>query len=388
MADGHQLLVESLPAHEPVSGAVAWDDQRTRDGLKVSWKGPVAVLGAGLIAMLVAASDTPIAFVGDFALFALIVGVIVRLVFWRRDRRRLRSVLQSGQWTLVNVVILADMLGRDLSGWEQFLARGHPRKGLHYGDKVVAIIDPGTGEVRGTWLPFTRTHPWPGLDVRRWAWLVTSPTAKDATIAPIDRSAVVGLRKGPGFAKALHDHAWNVLRSADLPPAPGGRPMGTVEVGVSHPPDEPERWPNRPMSIRARVVIVGFLAALTVVAGVGDTLAHRSKIEHREELVQNGTKATAKVIGDRSDRRSSDRLTLLIVDGPYAGSVGTRKVDGGPKKLPGDTVTVFHAQDDIDDLVIVGYDQDDRDTGWILGGATIAVAIGLWAAHRRQLPLP
>lgn len=199
-------------------------------------------------------------------------------------------------------------------------------------------------------------------------------------MASIDRHIVVGLRRGPGFAKALHDHAWNALRVRDLQPAPGGRPLSAVEVGIRHPVDEPERWPNRPTSLRTRVMIVIILAALTVAAGVSDTLAHRSKIEQREELVQDGVEATAKIIGDRSDT-----ITLVILDGPYAGFIGTRNVDDGAKQSPDDKVTVFHAHGNVKALFIVGYDEDRRDTGWILAAATLATAIGLGVSHRRAL---
>lgn len=380
--------MEPLPAFEPVSGATAWDDPRTRDALKPRWRWLAAILGAGLVSTLVVTSGTPFAFLGAIGLVSLFIGGLARLILRRRDRRLLRSVLRSGQWTLVNVVVLADMLGRELTGWEQVMAKGATRGGVHAEHKVAAIIDPGTGEVRGTWLPFTRIHSWPGLDVRRWAWVVVSPDVKGAAIAPIDRHVVVGLRRGPGFSKALHDHAWNALRAADLQPAPGGRAMGAFEAGVSHPVDEPERWPNRPMLLRARVMIVAILAAVTVVAGVSDTFAYRSKIAHREALVENGAEATAEVLDYCSCGKSPDEIRLMILDGPYAGFTGTRRVDRGPTKSRGDTIRVFHARDDIEDLYLVGYDQDRRAAGWTLAVATIAVAIGLGITHRRASARP
>ena len=161
--------------------------------------------------------------------------------------------------------------------------------------------------------------------------------------------------------------------------------MGSVEVGVRHPVDEPERWPNRPMSLRARVTIVAILVALTAAIGVRDTLAHQSKIEHREELVQNGVEATAEVVDYCSCGKQPDKITVKILDGPFAGFGGTRSIDRGPEKSPGDTVTVFHARGNVEDLIIVGYDQDRRDSGWVLAAATITVAIGLGITHRKAL---
>ncbi len=378
-----RLEVESLPTYQPPLGASAWDDEASRTAIGPQWRRRGVVLGVLVLAMLASASGTAIAPVGGVVVFVLVVVTVVRGVFAHRDRRRVRRALRSGPWQLVNAVVLADTLGRELSSWEAFFARGHKRGGVHYGDKVVAIIDPGSGNVCGTWLPFTRTHPWPRLDERRWAWFVSEPGG-DAAIASIDRTRVVGLRRGPRFVKALHDHAWNVLRDAEIPPAPGGRPVALAFAGVLHPLGEVERWPNRPMTTRARVAIVGSMLAVAAVTGLSDTLAHLDKVDHNAELVENGVEARAEVIGYRSGgRSSSDRISIVILDGPFAGFGGTRSVDRGPKARPGAIVTIFTDPDDVDDLLIVGYDQDVRSTGWILLVSTGVVGGWLWTSHRR-----
>lgn len=359
------------------------DDPRTRDALTWSWTVPVAVLGLGSFATLIAYTGTPFAPLGGIVMVVLIFASIIRLVFWSRDRRRIRAVLRSGNWTLVNVVVLAHLLERDQDERERFLSKEVGTVALHRGDKVAAIIDPATGNCEGTWLPFTRANPWPGLDTRRWAWVVAAPGAKRAVVASVNRSHLVALRRGPGLSKALHDQAWNVLRSADVPPAPGGRPMGTLDAGVRHPPGEPELWPNRPMSVRARVAIVAALIAVTAGFGVSDTLAHRAKVENRQRLEQNGVVVAAKVLDDRSARGSSDSITIVILDGPHQGLVSTRRIEGSSSEPPDGEVTVLHSQSDINDFVIVGYDPDRRTTAWVFGAGTIAVAIGLWFTQRQ-----
>lgn len=381
MTEFRRLEAEQLPAHEPVVGASAWDDEATRSAVGPNWRRRGVVLGALVLAAALSASGSGVAWVGSIATFSLLVSVIVGGVLGRRDRRRLRVALESGPWQLANVVVLAEMLGRDLSKLETISARGHKRGGVHYGEKVVAIVDPATGEVRGTWLPLTRPHPWPGLDERRWAWFVATPDG-DAAIASIDRLRIVALRRGHRFGKALHDHAWNVLRSTDVPPAPGRTPMVVGDAGVTHPPGEAERWPNRPMSARARVAIVAVLLAVTGLMGVSDTLAHQAKVDHNRYLLADGIEAHAEVTGHRSGGSSPDRVSIRILDGPYTGFSGTRTVARGSKARPGDVVTVFHAPDDVDDLLIVGYDQDVRSTGWVLLIVTAVVAGSLWASHR------
>lgn len=155
------------------------------------------------------------------------------------------------------------------------------------------------------------------------------------------------------------------------------------DAGVTHLPGEPECWPNRPMSTRSRVVIVALLASAALIMGITDTIAHQDKIQRRDDLVELGIETRARVIAYRSNGRSSDLITIQLLDGPYEGFRGTRSVDRGPEASPGDVVTVFHASDDVNDLVIVGYDQDARSTGWYLAIATLVVGIWLWSTHRR-----
>ena len=154
-------------------------------------------------------------------------------------------------------------------------------------------------------------------------------------------------------------------------------------AGVEHPEGERERWPNRPMPTIARVAIVACLAVATVVAANADVRANRAEGGHRRDLEAHGVEVRAEVVEYDKAPKSDARITLLLLDGPFAGYTGTVVVARGPRATEGQVLTVFHSPDDVNDLVIEGYERNRRGTGWFLGSMTLVVAGALWLSHRR-----
>jgi hypothetical protein len=137
------------------------------------------------------------------------------------------------------------------------------------------------------------------------------------------------------------------------------------------------------MGARMRVMIVASLAIITIVTGVNDSVAHRTKVDHRRELIKDGTEARARVVDFQGNDHGPDQISIVILDGPFAEFGGTRSVDRGPSAKPGDIVTAHYDPNDVDDLVIDGYDEDVRVAGWLLAAITISVGLLLWASSRR-----
>lgn len=135
---------------------------------------------------------------------------------------------------------------------------------------------------------------------------------------------------------------------------------------------------------RVRMVLLVVLAVLTVIMGVIDTRAYHAKLEHNHELKRDGVRANAEVLDYRGTGRWSSEITIRVIDGPQAGFTASRTVYKGQRRSAGETVTVFHARTDPNDILIVGYDQNDRVWGWLFATLTIGMGVELLFGRGRR----
>lgn len=76
-------------------------------------------------------------------------------------------------------------------------------------------------------------------------------------------------------------------------------------------------------------------------------------------------------------------MAIVILGGPVTGLGGTR--DRRPAAKTGDVIDVITDPDDVDDILLVGYDQDIRVAGLTFLILTVVVATALWATRRRVM---
>lgn len=298
----------------------------------------------------------------------LVIGTVLAIAtqpIRAQDVRTLRHALGS-PWRRVEIVSMA----------------GAPADSTR---RVVVLLDPSTGEPTGTWLvAMIRTPHWLHVDQREWAYLAVAADGATAALAPVDRSSFAILRTRAGLGSdAVHEWAWNAANDRWVfePPAePASSSTGVSDVNVRVEPGEPRRWPNRPLTTRGQVVVVGALVALAALLTITGLATQRSDAEHAAELLREGTRTTAVVVSS-SDGGGRNPSQIEVEYGTGDGWTYQVRRSVVRDQLPpkGAVVRIAYDPADPTDMTLVDIDDDPGDALAFVAWAAVVVVGGRFA---------
>jgi hypothetical protein len=257
--------------------------------------------------------------------------------------------------------------------------------------RVVILLDPRTGEPTGTWLvAMIRTPSWLDVDERQWAYLAVEADGTTAVLAPLDRSSFAILRTRAGLgSQAVHEWAWNAANDRWVfePPAEPGSAAEGSDLGVRVEPGEPRRWPNRPLTTRGQVVVVGSLVALAALLTATGIATERSDAHHAAGLLEDGTRTTAVVVSS-SDGGGRNPAQIEVKYDTGDGWTYQVRFSVARDQLPPEGAVVRIAYDPADpaDPVLVDIDEaSDLALAFVAWAAVVAVGGRFaWRALRRR----
>lgn len=390
----------SVPALDdpPTTGSFRWTRRR-------SWKFVVimCIVVVVCVPVMILTRGTGLEGAGVGALavagFGLWVGLATQPLR-SRDLWKIRRVLRS-PWRRVEYVVLHG-------------APGDPAR------RIVVILDPRTGQPAATWLVSMLNPPrWLGARSRCWAYVSVALDGRNAVLSSLDRSSLVLLcaEMWP-FGDSVHQWAWDTVRERwmfDPPSRPSGTGYGTyfqsaqqgspfAPDGRSNPsdtgyvahgahlvagggvhiqPDQPKRWPNRPMSAPTRVILLGCLVVVAISVTAATVARNDNARRHRATLRRDGVKTEAVVMRSGSTTRRSPTRQIEIEYTTGTGwTYGVRtSVPKGLRLAKGDLVDVAYDFGDPSDVVLMDIETPD-DTFPIFMVWTLVVAVPLhWATR-------